>query len=83
MPFFKATIELLVDVTCESEACDCIAETLRNQLREFAAGSPLVDWRYAGVAGEPNPHDGSGFEYAHPSETFAPQNEAEADVTTE
>lgn len=30
MALFKATLELLVDVDCETEASDCIAETLRN-----------------------------------------------------
>jgi hypothetical protein len=63
MALFKATLELLVDVDCETEACDCIAETLREKLREFSPGSPLIDWRYAGVDGEPSPHDGHGFEY--------------------
>lgn len=66
MALFKATLELLVDVECETEACDCIAETLREQLRAFSPGSPLIGWRYAGVDGEPVPHDGRGFEYSFP-----------------
>ncbi|CAN7631561.1 MULTISPECIES: hypothetical protein [Rhizobium/Agrobacterium group] len=64
MALFKATLELLVDVDCETEASDCIAETLREQLRKFSPGSRLIDWRYAGVDGEPVPHDGRGFEYS-------------------
>ncbi len=52
----------------EAEACDYIAETLRELLREFSPGSPLIDWRYAGADGEPASHDGCGFEYARPPE---------------
>ncbi|OBZ97482.1 hypothetical protein ADU59_00180 (plasmid) [Pararhizobium polonicum] len=66
MSLFKATIELLINVDREAEACDCIAESLRELLREFSPGSPLIDWRYAGAGGEPAPHDGRGFEYARP-----------------
>jgi hypothetical protein len=64
MAYHKATIEILVDVDSEAEACDAIAETLRDQLREFHPGSCVIDWRYASADGEPHEHDGSGFEYA-------------------
>lgn len=64
MSCFKATIDVLVEAASEAEACDCIAETLRPHLREFSPGSSLIDWRYAGRNGDPEPHDGSGFEYA-------------------
>lgn len=73
MSLFKATIELLLDVDREAGACDCIAETLRELLREFSPGSPLIDWRYAGADGEPAPHNGRGFEYARPPEPAAEQ----------
>lgn len=46
MSLFKATIELLINVDREAEACDCIAESLRELLREFSPGSPLIDWRW-------------------------------------
>lgn len=67
MTYFKATVELLVDADDESAACDCIAETLRETLRSFSPSSALIDWRYVGPAGEPEPHDGAGFEYASPA----------------
>ncbi|MCO5066885.1 MAG: hypothetical protein M9924_21185 [Rhizobiaceae bacterium] len=68
MTYYMATIEILVDVDDDSEACDCIAETLRPQLREFSPGSPVIDWRYSSSAFHPTRHDGSGFEYALPQQ---------------
>lgn len=64
MAYYKATIEILVDVGCEAEACDCISETMRPLLREFESNSSVIDWRYVDPARDPEPHDGSGFEYA-------------------
>lgn len=66
MAYYMATIEVLVDVDDDGEACDCIAETLRPLLREFSPGSPVIDWRYAASTFHPTLHDGSGFEYAMP-----------------
>lgn len=63
MALYKATIEILVDVDGEGEACDCIAESLRPLLREYDPQSSMIDWRYAGHGG-PDPHTGDGFEYA-------------------
>jgi len=60
---YKATIQILVDVNDEPEACDCIAETMRPLLREFSRDSAIVDWRYDSD-GEPIPDDGRGFEHA-------------------
>lgn len=83
MPYFKATIELLVEADCEAEACDCISETLRGLLDEFSPPSPLIDWRYAGPAGEPQPDDGAGFEYARPSDPRCPDRKGGSDVSAE
>lgn len=66
MAYLKATIEILVDVDCEAEACDALAETLRPNLREFAGtDSCIIDWRYAsgGTACGWQPASGEGFEY--------------------
>jgi hypothetical protein len=60
---YKATIQILVDVIDEAEACDCIAEAMRPLLREFSPDSAVVDWRYI-ADGAPIPDDGRGFEYA-------------------
>jgi hypothetical protein len=60
---YKATIQILVDVIDEAEACDCIAETMRPLIREFLPDSAVVDWRYT-ADGAPIPDDGRGFEYA-------------------
>jgi len=62
MTYYKATIEILVDVEDEASACDCIAEAMRPLLREFTPSSSVIDWRY--LADAPQPHDGEGFEYA-------------------
>lgn len=63
--YYKVTIEVLVEVDQEVEACDAIAEGLRPILREFSnvVDSAWIDWRYAS-GGDPEPHDGEGFEYA-------------------
>lgn len=45
MAYYKATIEILVDVGCEAEACDCISETMRPLLREFAMSAQLPAMR--------------------------------------
>jgi hypothetical protein len=72
MAYYKATIELLLDVDGEGEACDAIAETLRPLLKEFAGpDSCFVDWKYSSDNGwfsHPKPHSGEGFEYATPQE---------------
>jgi len=73
MPYFKAHIEVLVEVETQPEACDCIAEALRPILREFAGPeSSFIDWRYFGT-GLPSEHDGTGFDYA---ESFATKADA-------
>ena len=65
MAYYKATIEILVNVADETHACDCISEALRPLLREFAGpDSSVIDWRYAGAEGYPDEHNGDGFEYA-------------------
>lgn len=60
---YKATVQILVDVKDDTEACDCIAEMMRPLLREFSPGSDVIDWCYDS-AGAPIPDDGRGFEYA-------------------
>lgn len=65
--YYKATIELLIEADDEAEACDAISEGLRGMLKEFSAEpdqTAFVDWKYINTAGMPEPHDGSGFEYA-------------------
>lgn len=65
MPLYKATIEVLVDVANEDEACDAISEAIRPMLRTFEPSSSWIDWRYAnGGLNVPYEHDGQGFEYA-------------------
>ena len=64
MPYFKATIEVLIEATSEAEACDAVAESLRGILREFEPSSSFIDWRYVSPESEPTPHSGVGFEYA-------------------
>lgn len=64
MAIFKATIEIILDVPGEGDACDAIAEAMRPLLREFAgAESCLIDWRYSEAAPLPVPDSGEGFEY--------------------
>jgi hypothetical protein len=63
-----AKIELLLDVEDEAQACDAIAETLREQLREYSTPeSCFIDWRYA-EEGLPTPHSGEGFEFPRSEE---------------
>lgn len=65
MPFYKATIDVLVDAENYYEACDAIAEGMRPLLREYAllpAETAWIDWRYA--ASGPVPDSGEGFELA-------------------
>jgi len=67
MAYFKATIEILVDVDDTNEACDCIAETLRPHLKEFSEtgyDTAVIDWRYAPNHSMPVEDSGEGFEYA-------------------
>lgn len=71
MAYYKATIEILIDIPDDEPnpdgfAADAISETMRPLLREFAnEQSCWIDWRYAGGAeGYAEPHDGEGFEYA-------------------
>jgi len=64
--YYRATIEVLVDVEDEASACDAISEAIRPMLREFYEGeneTNWIDWRYANH-GDPAPHSGKGFEYA-------------------
>lgn len=64
LTYYKVTIEVLVEVDSETEACDAISETMRPLLREFAGSdSCIIDWRHLNCD-SPIPHDGSGFEYA-------------------
>ncbi len=64
MAYYKATIDVLVDVADEAEACDCIAEALRPLLLRFMPGSSVIDWRYSDAASMPEPDTGADFEYA-------------------
>lgn len=65
MAYFKATIEVLVDVEHEADACDCMAEAMRPLLQEFTPTSSVIDWRYAEGHSVPEPDSGHGFEYAN------------------
>lgn len=70
LPYFKATIEVLLKVDSDAEACDAIAEPIREMLNAFQKDgdeSAWIDWKYA-PNGHPEPHDGAGFEYAEPAE---------------
>ncbi len=63
--YYLATIDVLMAVDSDDEACDAISETMRPLLRQFAGSeSCIIDWRYAEGCIFPEPHDGSGFEYA-------------------
>lgn len=46
MTIFRATIELFVQADSEAEACDAIAETMRDHLRKYAPSSAILDWQY-------------------------------------
>lgn len=63
---FKATIEILLDVETEAEACDALSEGLRPLLRNFAKRpeqTAFIDWRYSDSACLPLEDDGAAFEY--------------------
>lgn len=48
MPYM-ANISILMDVETEAEAMDCIAETMRPLMRNYAtipANTSIVDWMY-------------------------------------
>ena len=69
--YFKATVEILLEVDEWAEGCDAINEALRPLLKSFAEvgeedKTAFVDWRYA-PNGEPEPDTGAGFEYADPA----------------
>lgn len=64
MAYYKATIEVLVDVNDETEAADAISEAMRPLLREFTPISSVIDWKYANTNLVPSPDSGEGFEYA-------------------
>lgn len=66
MSYFLANIDILVSVDHEAEACDCIAEAMRDLLKRYSPESSIIDWRYSGTI-VPEPHSGEGFEYAEPS----------------
>lgn len=46
MIIYKATIELYLAVDRQAEACDAVAETMRDHLRAWTPESCIVDWRY-------------------------------------
>ena len=72
MAYYKATVEILIDVPDDTDAegycADAISETMRPLLREFAGEeSCWIDWRYLYQDGEyqyASPHNGVGFEYS-------------------
>jgi hypothetical protein len=69
MPYYMATIDVLVEVDGYGEACDALAEGMRPLLKEYAETpefTNFIDWRYNAETPVPVPHDGSGFEYARP-----------------
>lgn len=64
MAYYKATIEVLLDVDDVNEACDAMAECIRPLLKEFGAeNSHWIDWRYHPSHSVPVPDSGEGFEY--------------------
>lgn len=50
MAIYKATIDIFVEVDSEPEACDGIAEALRDLLRRYQTDdqpqSCIIDWHY-------------------------------------
>jgi len=44
---YKAQVCLFIEVENDAEACDAVAEMLRDHIRRFAPESCLVDWRYS------------------------------------
>ena len=80
MAYHMATIEVLLDVESIAEGCDAIAETIRPLLKEHAenpAKTPWIDWRYTS-AGDPLPHDGTGFEYSSTGDDPRPARKDES-----
>ena len=60
---YKVTAELYFECGDEAEACDAVAETFREDLREFAGrDSCFIDWRYA--PGFPSPVEATDVEIA-------------------
>lgn len=67
MAYYRAVIEVLIDVQDEGEACDAIAEAVRPMLKQYAddpSATCWIDWHYAPTHPLPTQHDGTGFEYA-------------------
>lgn len=62
--YYKAQIEILIEVDDEASACDALCETLRPLLKTFDPASSIIDWRYADDHNVPVPDSGDGFEYA-------------------
>jgi len=54
---YKATIEILVDVANEIEACDCLSEALRPLLKIYEPQSSIVDWAYLKPVNPEKPED--------------------------
>lgn len=59
MPYFKTTIELLVDAKSEAAARADLAGTFYEVLHEIPASS-VIDWRYVEMIQEPRPQDWAG-----------------------
>lgn len=55
----KITVELLLDVEDDAEACDAMNEILREQQRIYTASSCLLDYQ---IVTHPEPTDGSEFD---------------------
>lgn len=54
---FRATITIDVAVDNESEAEDCLAETLREHLRRYTPESCIVDWAHLEEVREMTPEE--------------------------
>lgn len=46
MAVYIATIQVFVEVDSEAEACDGIAETMREHLQRYAPESCILDWQH-------------------------------------
>jgi len=51
MKVYIATIQVALAVDSKTEACDGLAEILRDNLRLYAPQSCLIDWSYVETAG--------------------------------
>jgi hypothetical protein len=65
---FKATIEILIEARDESDACDAVSETLRNNLKKYASDPErvsFVDWQYLehDDCTYASPRETSGYEF--------------------